>query len=245
MSTIGPPNVSPDQVCGVSGNASPNVDLVSLAGHEFPRSMLDRPDAQDQDLDTPTARALRASLDTPVEQNAPRTGWRLVVDQQDLAVFAAPDGAGTWSTVTVQENDGRWSWAGSSAGQQPGLTTEQRGAGLRLEWSGTVAVPEGEAPQGLLQLVNDRQTTWVDDRGEYWGIAHVFDRETGAPVSGDVGIAGVGRTYRLDPGATVALPVAWPPGVRTLSPGTYDVVACVPELALASSVGTLRIDPTG
>jgi len=113
-------------------------------------------------------------------------------------------------------------------------------------WLRPVVVPEGEAPQVLLQLVNDRETTWVDDRGEYWGMAHVFDPETGAPVvSGDVGIAGVGRTYRLDPGATVALPVAWPPGVRTLSPGTYDVVACVPELALASPVGTLRIDPTG
>ncbi len=103
-----------------------------------------------------------------------------------------------------------------------------------LEWSGPMVVKRGAYPQAMLQLVNDRATTWVDNRGEYWGIGHVLDGTTGKPVaSGNVGIAGVGRTYRLTPAATVRLPVAWPPDVRALRPGTYDIVVCVPGLAWA------------
>ena len=92
--------------------------------------------------------------------------------------------------------------------------------------------------------MNDRPDTWVDDRGEYWAIVHLFDPSTGKEVrQGSAAIAGVGRSYRLGPGEAVELQLALG-DPSSVDDGRYDAVACVPELALASPVGSVTIgDP--
>jgi hypothetical protein len=206
------------------------------------RSALEHPDPGAENLDTPAGRALVASLGNNYEQGAPRTGWRLVLDRPGFEIFAAQTGDGTWDTIEVQEKDGQWSWAGNTGGQSPIQTPVQRGAGLELTWPGAVELPSNQYPVAHVELVNDRSTPWVDDRGEYWAVAHVFDRRTGRSLLPTrVAIAGVGRSYDLAPGESAELPVAISPDAKDLQPGTYDIVACVSELNLASPVGTLHV----
>jgi hypothetical protein len=235
--------ISPSAVCRIPTDEPPG--LVSVNGVEFPRSALAGPDTEAQNDDTPQAAVLRNYVNDPNENfgEFPRTGWRLILDRPDSEVFAAPLDHGLWATVGVAKEDGEWRWAGSGGGERLSETRFQRGAGLRLQWPGALVTAQGALPQARIELVNDRDTTWVDDRGEYWAVAHVFDRSTGASLlSDEVAIGGVGREYRVEPGASVDLPIAWPEGWKDLEPGTYDLVACVGELALASPVGELRVE---
>jgi hypothetical protein len=96
-----------------------------------------------------------------------------------------------------------------------------------------------------LELANDRGASWSSggDGYELWGVAHVFDPETGGEVGhaartvGDWGVA-----TALTSGETVRLPLSLGGALSALESGhQYDVVACVPELGLASPVGMLRV----
>jgi hypothetical protein len=57
---------------------------------------------------------------------------------------------------------------------------------------------------------------------------------------GPAGTDGVGRVYHLPPGASVKLPIAFG-DLSSVPDGTYNAVACVPQLALASQIGTVTV----
>jgi hypothetical protein len=96
-----------------------------------------------------------------------------------------------------------------------------------------------------LELANDRETTWSsgEDGHALWGVAHVFDPDTGGQVGHAARtVGGWGVETTVGPGQTARLPLSLGGALLALGPGrAYDVVACVPELGLASPVGTLRV----
>jgi hypothetical protein len=74
-------------------------------------------------------------------------------------------------------------------------------------------------------------------------VPHLFDPATGAlvgpgafpidPISGEVGAA---------PGAETSIPIALGASLTAADVGEYRVVACIPELGLASPETTLRVE---
>ncbi len=234
----------PAEVCGFTSQGGPEVVKLDSLDREPTRAVLDEPGHPASELDAPGAGALQDYLATPAAVNAPSSGWRVLIEEPGSVTFGAPfDSEGRWFVVGFEERQGRWHPSTEMlANEVP--TDAQMGAGLRLEWSGPVDLANANS-QPTLSLVNDSSGVWSDARGEHWAVAHVFDRETGLQVEeGDTSIAGVGTRYSLEPGGRATLPVTLG-GARNLAPGEYDVVACVPALALASPVGTLRVLPPG
>ena len=228
--------ISPANICGLNGVARGS-DLVSIGGEIVPRSLLSRPPGTAEEASTPQAAILRAWINSPESGgDLPKVGWNLLVDRPDRTVFIVI-AHGLPTTVAVTKTDGQWAWAGQGGGL-PQPTPGQRGSGLELSWRGPMTDARGSS-NTMLVLTNGRSSEWVDDQGQYWGVAHVFDQTTQKPVgSSDVAIGGVGETYHLRPGGSTTLPVALPQGIP---PGTYDLIACVPELALASPIGILLV----
>jgi hypothetical protein len=157
-------------------------------------------------------------------------------------VIGAPTSGGDWYYANFANDGTGWTLQGWGA-TRPTVTDAQRGEGLHLEWRGRLSIAPGGWSGGVW-LVNDRDTTWNDDRGEYWAIPHVYEPDTGREIGpSEHAIAGVGREYSVSPGEAVRLPVAISP--RDYAPGTCAIIACVPELALASPVGELVVESGG
>ncbi|MEA2558195.1 MAG: hypothetical protein QOG88_1733 [Actinomycetota bacterium] len=232
----------PASVCPSSSHADPA--YIEVGGVEVTTDVL-QPAGVHWDQITQLPRAALDSFFMRPEvirlEDVPQDGWRPILEEAERVELAAPvPNSKSWYYVTFIEQGGGWSVAGWGA-HEPAATPAQRGAGLRLEWHGDVTYDRHSLNTGIW-LVNDRDTTWVDDRGEYWAIVHLFDPATGQAIRMNGGTAGVGRTYRLAPGESVELPLAF--GDLTSVPdGRYDAVACVPDLALASSVGTVVLTP--
>jgi hypothetical protein len=123
-------------------------------------------------------------------------------------------------------------------------TAAQRGRGLGLTWGETTVVDDG-VWGSTLHLNNDRGASWSsgEDGYELWGVAHVFDPETGREVGHAARSVGEwGVETRLASGGVVRLPLSLGGALTALESGhEYDVVACVHELGLASPVGMLRV----
>jgi hypothetical protein len=227
-------------VCPAASHA--NSDYVEVGGVEVRTDVLQQAGVP-WDQITLVPQSLLQTFFTGTEaqlSQAPQTGWRPIVQEPDHVEIAAPMSDGKiWYYVSFTKKGSEWSWAGSGA-NEPIATAAQRGAGLRLAWRGTVAYDRRSVDE-VIWLVNDRDTTWNDDRGEYWAIVHLFDPATGQEIlMGPAAIGGVGRTYSVLPGAHVQLPLAFG-NLTSVPDGQYDAVACVPELALASPVGTVAI----
>lgn len=157
-------------------------------------------------------------------------------------MIGAPTSGGDWYYANFANDGTGWTLQGWGA-TRPTVTDAQRGEGLHLEWRGRLSIAPGGWSGGVW-LVNDRDTTWNDDRGEYWAIPHVYEPDTGREIGpSEHAIAGVGREYSVSPGEAVRLPVAISP--RDYAPGTCAIIACVPELALASPVGELVVESGG
>jgi len=219
--------------------------MVSLAGVEFPRALLrDRSGEAHLAADEP-ARALREVLADRNQMPIAQTGWRVVSKTDDEVTFAAPSSDEGWDVVVVApDSTGRWSLRSGGFFQQPTPTRAQRGAGLRLEWDqATLSFDRGTHPQARLLLVNDRDEDWVDDRGEYWGIARIIDPRTGEPFAGSsVFIGGVGLRYRIPPGDSASLPVAIATRAsQYLPPRDYEIDAAIYQLTLTAPRGNLHV----
>lgn len=238
----GTSSLDPIAVCGFTPRHGP--EYVSLDDHEIPQSVLDEPGTSYADLAVGSPSVAWPEMsevqDTIGDSRLPAGGWRVIDHGSDGAAIAAPVDHGRWFVVRIDTRDG--ARVGGWAPSQPVMpTAADRGTGLHLEWDGSLDIRNRHWERNL-SLVNDRTTAWVDDRGEYWGIAHVFDQSTGAELDLGAGfIAGVGREYDLASGARVEVPVSLPQDVTSLPVGSYDIVACIPELSLVSPVGELRV----
>lgn len=245
IASIRPPSSAaaepdPASVCPAASHASS--DYVEVGGVEVRTNVLQQAGGPWDQITLVPESVLKTFFTGTEAQlsSAPQSGWRPIVQEPERVEIAAPMSDGkTWYYVSFANTGGEWSWAGSGA-HEPIATPAQRGAGLQLEWHGTVTYDRHSADTGIW-LVNERDTTWNDDGGEYWAIVHLFDQATGQEIPvGPAAIDGVGRTYSLSPGAHVQVSLAF--GDLTSVPdGHYDAVACVPELALTSSVGTVSI----
>jgi hypothetical protein len=231
------------------GDGLPEPNRVSVGGViEVDRGLLEGPPEEAQDADTPAAAALRALIAEPGGiEDLPPSGWRVLQRTDELVTFGAFDDQRWhgWVVCTVELRDNGWALSHSSYGAQLMPTRRQRGHGLHLEWTEEeYSCRAGDRPQVSLRLINERKDRWIDDRGEYWGIATLVDATTGkeVPSTQGVAIAGTGRAYDLAPGEWVRLPVALAVDeVLSIPPGLYQVRASVHDLALEAPPGRLRV----
>jgi hypothetical protein len=252
-STSGPALANPDAVCDVPLY---DPDVALLVGEEevqVPTQVLEERGTPAASLTGPAADALRAYLGSQAAQNAPSDGWRVITEAPDSVTYAAPPDGGysDWWVVGFERAGDGWRRIGEELVDQQ-QTHAQRGHGLRLAWANELVLQDGSWDSPL-EVVNERSSAWVDDQGAYWGLVHVFDRRTGQELGAELGshaAIGVGPWSGLPPGENGfdvapgghALLLVTLGGVGTsLESGTYDVIACVPGLGLASPIETLRI----
>jgi hypothetical protein len=244
----------PAAVCDVptydGGVALLGDDFSSVFGpigpREIPLRRLEAAGEPASSIDGPAADALRTYLSDPGSGNAPPDGWRAIVETDDEVIFAAPPDGGYsdwWVTRFTMSPDG---WVPSETEfVDQHQTPAQLGRQLRLGWNGEVVFDDGRWAT-TLTITNDRDEPWSlgEDGYEPWGRAHVFDPGSGVEighVARTVGSWGAG--LHVPPGGTEALPISLGGALLDLAADqTYEVIACVPELGLASPVGTLRVE---
>ncbi|MFL5797283.1 MAG: hypothetical protein ACJ77A_05040 [Actinomycetota bacterium] len=238
-----PSALDPAAICRVPAY---DPDVALLVGNEtvqYPRNVLDETGTPASALDGPAADALRARLATPTAQNAPTDGWRAISTSPTAVTFAAPFSAGEWWIEAFESHEGTWRSINEEIAERR-QTPAQLGHDLQLRWSGDLVLQAG-AWNHPLEVVNDRPSPWVGDPESierFAAIPHLFDPATGQPVgSGANDVFRPAGDLRLAPGSGTAVPVALGASLAALRPGTYALVACLPDLALASPVGTLRV----
>jgi hypothetical protein len=251
-SDVGASQLDPAAICDVPAY-DPSVALLgddfssvfgAMGPREVPLDVLEARGTTASAMVGPAAEALRSYLASPEAVNAPSGGWRTIAESATEVIFAAPpvDGYSDWWVTRFTKNDGAWRPRGTELVDQH-LTPAQAGHGMRLDWTGEVVLRDGGWTSAL-SLVNDRQDAWTSDDGEaFWGIAHVFDRSTGAQIGHPAETVGEwGPRAPLAARAAERIPLALGGSLADLEPGTtYDVVACVPGLGLASPVGSLHV----
>jgi hypothetical protein len=252
-SDAGASALDPATICDVPAY-DPSVALLgddssSVFGATGPREVslevLEAPGAPASSIAGPAADALRSYLADPQAVNAPADGWRVIVEGPSEVIFAAPPDGGysDWWVARFTMSGDEWKPRETELVDQH-QTPAQLGRRLSLTWGETTVVDDGTWGS-TLHLTNDRGASWSSGREAYelWGLAHVFDPETG----GEVGhaartVGGWGVETTLVSGETVRLPLSLGGALSALGSGReYDVVACVPELGLASPVGMLRV----
>jgi hypothetical protein len=233
--------LDPAAICDVP-TYDPTITL--LVGNEttaYPKAVLEGPGSPAADMQGPATDELRAYIGSSTGQNAPDVGWRMIDSSVDHVTFAAPPGYGygDWWVVGFSQRDGQWQRVQEEIVDQA-PTPAERGHELSLTWSDHVTVRNGDWDDPL-QLVNDRSTTW-SDHGTLWGQAHVFDPLSNEEIASDTyAIESGNDDHRLEPQATTTLPLALGGVLAPAPPGTYSIVACVPQLGLASPVGQLSV----
>jgi hypothetical protein len=212
---------------------------------EFPLEVLEASGRAASAIEGPAADALRSFLEDPQATHAPSDGWRAIAESPDEVIFAAPPDGGysDWWVTAFTLTDGVWTARESELVDQH-QTPAQRGWHMRLSWGETTVVDDGVWGSTLL-LTNDRGASWSSgtDGYELWGDAHVFDPETGREVGHAArSVGGWGVETTLASGEVVRLPLSLGGALSALGSGEeYNIVACVPQLGLASPVGTLRV----
>lgn len=211
-----------------------------------PLAALEGPGEPGSTISGPATDELRHFLHTGEASNAPTDGWRAIVEDRHEVIFAAPHDVAVewWIARFVTDGAGGWRFRDVGIVEQH-ATPAQLGRGLHLDWVGEVFVDEGRWGS-TLSLTNGREAPWSigEDGYELWGRVHVFDPETGREVGHAAQTIGSwGPAPELAPAASMPLPLSLGGAVQELeSDARYDVVACVPELGLASPVGSLRVE---
>lgn len=239
-----PGALDPAAICDVPPFDPDVALLVGSETVEYPISVLEGPGEPASSLTELGSDALRDYLASPAAVHAPADGWRAVATSPDAVTFAAPHDpdSGSWWVVGFGARERTWERVQEEIVDQE-LTPAQRGRGMELRWDGEVVLEDGRWDPAL-RLENGRSSNWVDGDGKYYlGAAHTFDGATGREVG--PGVAAIGGqawpAHELSPGGHATVPLALGANLGSLSPGTYDVVACIPDLGLASPVGTLRV----
>jgi hypothetical protein len=245
--------LDPSDICDVPA-FDPSVALLgdgsaSVFGatgpREFPLEVLEASGQAASAIEGSAADALRSFLEDPQATHAPSAGWRAIAENPDEVIFAAPPDGGysDWWVTRFTLTDGVWKPRETELVDQH-QTPAQRGWHLSLSWGETTVVDNG-AWGSTLHLTNGRADSWSsgEEGYELSGVAHVFDPETGGEVGHAARHIGAwGIETRLASGETVRLPLSLGGALSAIGPGyEYDVVACVPELGLASPVGTVRV----
>lgn len=247
-------SLDPAAICDVPAY-DPNVVLLgddfssvfgSAGARQVPLGTLEAPGEPASSIVGPAADALRSYLLNPQAVHAPSDGWRAIVESPSEVIFAAPpdEGSSDWWVTRFAMAGGEWTPRETELVDQH-RTPAQLGRGLGLTWGETTVVDDG-VWGSTLQLTNDREASWSSGENGYalWGVAHVFDPDTlGEEVGHAAKSVGAWEARStLTPGETARLPLSLGGALSALDPGhEYDVVACVPQLGLASPVGTLRV----
>src|SRR5918994_5438567 len=96
------------------------------------------------------------------------------------------------------------------------------------------------------RALEGRADPWTigEDGYQLWGHVHVFAPVTGAEIGRAAEtLGGWGGPLTLEPSATTRLPLSFGGALDAVTSGrSYDVIACVPEIGLASPVGSLRVE---
>jgi hypothetical protein len=232
--------LDPAAICDVPAY-DPTIAL--LVGNEttaYPKAVLEGSGSPASDMQGPATDELRSYIASSAGQHAPDLGWRVIDSSAQHVIFAAPPGYGygDWWVVGFSKRDGQWQRTQEEIVEQE-PTPAERGHELSLTWTDGVTVRNGDWTDPL-QLVNDRSTAW-SDQATLWGQAHVFDMTTHQEVATDASTIQSSSDHRLDPTETMPVPLALGGVLAPSAPGTYSIVACVPELGLASPVGELQI----
>jgi dipeptidyl aminopeptidase/acylaminoacyl peptidase len=220
-----------------------------IGSRTFPLSVLEAVGEPGSSIQGTATDELRSYLASPEARNAPADGWRTIGETADEVLFAAPPDGGysDWWVVRFEREDDVWHPRETELVDQS-LTPAQRGHDLALSWTGDVTFEDGSWTSELF-LTNEGHGTWVDEEQgpAIWGQARVFDSETGLEVRATAETVGPwGTGISMPPSGSVAVPLSLGGQLGALDPGVFDVVACVPQLGLASPVGSLRVidDPT-
>lgn len=237
-------SLDPPAICEVPAYDPDVALLVGQPVREVALSLLEAPGQPASELQGPATDALRAYLASPAAVHAPADGWRPIVAPAEVVTFAAPEDPGRWWMVGfTRQPDGDWRRVEEEIVDQS-QTPAQRGHDLRLVWSRDLIL-DAAAWNDALGLVNDRDARWIDTGSRVWGIPHVFDRATGQEIVAPLPVAGwSGEPYEVGSGESISVPLAMGGVLPALTSGTFDVVACVPELGLASPVVELVVRGT-
>ena len=246
-------SLDPAAVCDVPAY-DPNIAILgdrydfdpdpAVGPREFPLDLLQAPGEPAASITGPATDELRRFLDNQ-GRNAPPDGWRAIAESADEVIFAAPavGGYSDWWIVRFTARDGGWRFEHTELVDQH-QTPAQLGHGLRLDWSGEVVLDRGTWTS-TLSLTNTRDVPWTIGEDGYGlsGRAHVFDPAAGEQVGRTTETFGSwGPAPQLAAGSSRPIALALGGVLQDLaSDRTYDVIACVPELGLASPVGTLRV----
>jgi hypothetical protein len=243
----------PEVVCDVP-RYDPDVALLgddfssvfgAIGPREIPVRRLEVAGEPASSIDGSAADALRTYLSDPGSRNAPTDGWRTITEGPDEVIYAAPPDGGYsdwWVTRFTISPDGWVARETELVDQHP--TPAQLGHGLQLSWTGAVVMADG-GWNTTLRLANGRADRWTigEDGYELWGHVHVFDRERGTEIGRAAETIGNwGPPLALEPGASARIPLSLGGAIEALaSDHIYDIIACVPELGLASPMGALRV----
>jgi hypothetical protein len=252
-SQAGTGRLDPEEICDVP-TYDPSVALLgddsssvfgATGARQVPLEVLEAPGAPASSIVGPATEALRSYLVDPQAVNAPSDGWRAITGTPDEVIFAAPPDGGysDWWVTRFTPSGGEWKARETELVDQH-LTPAQAGHGLRLGWTGAIVI-DGGRWNSTLELTNGRDSGWsIEDGYELWGHVHVFDRGSGAEIGHVARTVGSwGPSLHLDAGESEPLPLSLGGALAELGADrTYDVTACVPELGLASAVGTLRVE---
>jgi hypothetical protein len=250
-----PGTLRPAEICEVP-EFDPDVALLgepfdvhtdpSVGPREFPLDLLEAEGEPASTLTGPASDELRSFFASKHGRDAPQDGWRAIATSPKEVIFAAPPAHASsldWWIVRFSTSEGGWRFEHTELVEQH-QTPAQLGRGLSLTWGETTVVDDG-VWGWTLHLKNSRGASWSsgEEGYELWGVAHVFDPETGGEIghaARSVGSWGVESV--LASGETARLPLSLGGALSALESGhEYDVVACVPELGLASPVGMLRV----
>jgi len=248
--------LDPAEICGVPafdptvallGEPSDAYVFPTVGPREFPLELLDAPGEAADTISGPASDALRRYLAEPDARNAPMDGWRAIAQSSTEVIFAAPPSHGSsldwWVSRFARSGDGEWRFEHTELVEQH-PTPAQLGRGLRLEWTGDVDLDQGRWTSRL-SLVNTRDVPWTTGEDGYalWGRVYVFEPASGDEVGHVAQTVGHwGQSLDLDPHTSERLPLSIGGALADLDPQhEYDMVACVPELGLASPVGTLLV----
>lgn len=237
--------IDPDRICDVPPY-DPSVSL--LVGEHtaaYPNTFLDKPGQPAASLRTYGADQLQTFLATHAAVNAPSDGWRTIQNDLRTVTFAAPNPsfADEWWLVGFEADGSEWHRTDFEIVDRR-ATPAQRGHDLSLRWTGELQLSAGTWNDPL-QLVNTGSEPKPYGPSDLAAVPHIFSSAGAEVAVGAVVPSGQGGSNQLPPGEQMAMPIALTAALTSLEPGAYDVVACVPQLGLASRMGALNVISTG